>query len=166
MEDDTFKILLERGVEFFQRRELSRFLHRPDVDKAVDAKFEDPDDDGLYEKFIQDHTKFRLRMRKRKHDEIESSDMSANIQVTGCDEAGPASANGNTNAEPVKYGDVFTLGIEDARYALSSGENVTEIFLTNPWPANQLGRKPSFLTAWLSKDLGELLSKRGRPIDY
>ncbi|GJN66012.1 hypothetical protein PLICBS_000028, partial [Purpureocillium lilacinum] len=76
------------------------------------------------------------------------------------------SANGNTNAEPVKYGDVFTLGIEDARYALSSGENVTEIFLTNPWPANQLGRKPSFLTAWLSKDLGELLSKRGRPIDY
>lgn len=70
------------------------------------------------------------------------------------------------NTEPVKYGDVFALNIEDAQYAISSSENISEIFLTQPWKANKLGRKPSFLTAWLSEDLGRILARRARPIHY
>ena len=37
-----------------------------------------------------------------------------------------------------KYGDVFALSLEAARYALSCGEDVSEIFLTKPWTANAL----------------------------
>jgi hypothetical protein len=53
IEDIEFELLRIRGPEFFRRRELSRLLYRPDVDKAVDAMVEDPDDDGSYDKFIQ-----------------------------------------------------------------------------------------------------------------
>jgi hypothetical protein len=53
MDDEAFEILRERGAQFSRHRKLSPFLYRPDVDKAADAKLEDPDDDGLYEKFIQ-----------------------------------------------------------------------------------------------------------------
>ncbi len=53
MDDGEFETLKNRGVEFFHRGGLSRLLYRPDVDKAVNASFTDPDDDGSYEKFMQ-----------------------------------------------------------------------------------------------------------------
>ncbi|GAB1319490.1 hypothetical protein MFIFM68171_09700 [Madurella fahalii] len=167
MDDAEFEILQARGPEFFRRRELSHLLYRPDVDKAVDAKFENPDDDGAYDKFIQEHTTIRLQMRKRKYDDVGSGGAADN-QGAMRDKAGPSqsSAKEVSSTEPAKYGDVFGLSLEDAQYALSSGEKVTEIFLTNPWAANELGRKPSFLTAWLTEDWGELLSKRGKQIKY
>jgi hypothetical protein len=73
---------------------------------------------------------------------------------------------GEKSKEPVKYGDVFALSIDDARYALSSADSVSEIFLTQPWTANKLGGKPPFLTAWLSEDLGGVLARRAQPIHY
>jgi hypothetical protein len=54
VDNAEFEVLQNRGPEVFRRRELSRLLDRPDVDRAVDAMVEDPDDDGLYEKFIHD----------------------------------------------------------------------------------------------------------------
>ena len=54
MDNAEFEVLQNRGPELFRRRELSRLLYRTDVDRAVDAMVEDPDDNGLYEKFIQD----------------------------------------------------------------------------------------------------------------
>jgi hypothetical protein len=77
-----------------------------------------------------------------------------------------ASTTEKTNTESIKYGDVFALNIEDARYALSCDQNVTQIFVTNPKTANKIGDKSSFLTAWISEDLGELLSKRGQLVNY
>jgi hypothetical protein len=77
-----------------------------------------------------------------------------------------ASTTEETNTESVKYGDVFALNIEDARYALSCGQDVTEIFVTNPKTSNKIGDKSSFLTAWISEGLGELLSERGQPVNY
>lgn len=53
MDDAEFEFLRNRGPEFFRRRELSRLLYRPDVNRAVDDLIEDPDDDGSYDKFIQ-----------------------------------------------------------------------------------------------------------------
>jgi endo-alpha-1,4-polygalactosaminidase (GH114 family) len=54
VDNAEFEVLQNRGPELFRRRELSRLLYRTDVDRAVDAMVEDPDDDVLYEKFIQD----------------------------------------------------------------------------------------------------------------
>lgn len=53
MDDAEFEFLRNRGPEFFRRRELSRLLYRPDVNRAVDDMLGDPDDDGSYDKFIQ-----------------------------------------------------------------------------------------------------------------
>jgi hypothetical protein len=77
-----------------------------------------------------------------------------------------ASTTEKTNTESVKYGDVFALNIEDARYALSCGQSVTQIFVMNPKTANKIGDKSSFLTAWISEDLGKLLSERGQLVNY
>ncbi len=66
--------------------------------------------------------------------------------------------------KPAKYGTVFVLSLEDAQYALSSSEKVTEIFLTTPSTADELGRRPAFLTAWLTEDFGESLSIRGQQL--
>lgn len=110
--------------------------------------------------------------------------MPANNQIVACDKAEPsqgslrlltnsqrkliteAPTKKKTNTEPVKYGDVFALNIKDARYALSCDQNVTEIFVTNPKTPHKIGEKSSFLTAWISGDLGELLSTRGKPVNY
>ncbi|KAL2014980.1 hypothetical protein VTK56DRAFT_6638 [Thermocarpiscus australiensis] len=167
MDDAEFEILQTHGPEFVRRRELSRFLDRPDVDRAVNAIVENPDEDGSYEKFLQDHTAIRLQMRKRKYDDVES-DGAADNQVAMCDRAEPSqtSAKEEPRTEPAKYGDVFALSLEDAQYALSSSKNVTEIFLTKPLTPDELGRKPPFLTAWLTEDFGESLSKRGQQIKY
>lgn len=53
MDDMKFSILRSGAAEFVHRRGLPRLLYRTDVDKAVNAKFEDPDDDGSFEKFFQ-----------------------------------------------------------------------------------------------------------------
>ena len=53
MDDTEFEILQKRVAEFISRRNLSYLLYRPDVDKAVDAKLEDPEDDESFDKFMQ-----------------------------------------------------------------------------------------------------------------
>jgi hypothetical protein len=74
-------------------------------------------------------------------------------------EPGPVSTEEKTDKEAVKYGDVFALGIEEAREALSSSEHVMSVFLTKPCKANDLGEKQPYLTAWLSVPLGDQISK-------
>jgi hypothetical protein len=51
--DAEFEILEKRAAEFISHRNLSYLLYRPDVDKAVDSKLEDPEDDELFDKFMQ-----------------------------------------------------------------------------------------------------------------
>jgi hypothetical protein len=71
-----------------------------------------------------------------------------------------------------KYGDAFAVNIEDARYALSSDEDTGDIYLTNPKiennPENErsIKDKRSFLTAWISEEMGIYLGKRGRLLGY
>lgn len=104
MDDAAIDILQERGLEFIRHRELSRHLHRDDINKAVNAKLEDPDDDGLYEKFIQgiqdcleciprltepDHTAIRLQLRKRKHDDLDSGGGATHNHLASGGKAGP-----------------------------------------------------------------------------
>lgn len=48
-----FEILQKRAAEFISHRDLSQLLYRPDVDKAVDSKLEDPEDDEEFDKFLQ-----------------------------------------------------------------------------------------------------------------
>ncbi|KAG9228939.1 hypothetical protein BJ875DRAFT_216585 [Amylocarpus encephaloides] len=97
----------------------------------------------------------------------EVTETPANNQIAS-DKAEPsqASAKEMTNTKPVKYGDVYALNIEDARYALSSDQNVSDIWLTNPKAPHRIGQKSSFLTAWISEGLGEMLSKRGQQVHY
>ncbi|PVH92389.1 hypothetical protein DM02DRAFT_543749 [Periconia macrospinosa] len=51
--DAEFEILQKRAEEFIRHRNLSYLLYRPDVDKAVDSKLEDPEDDESFDKFMQ-----------------------------------------------------------------------------------------------------------------
>jgi hypothetical protein len=51
--DVDFEILQKRVAEFICHRNLSYLLYRPDVDKAVDSKLEDPEDDESFDKFMQ-----------------------------------------------------------------------------------------------------------------
>jgi hypothetical protein len=51
--DAELKILPKRIVEFICYRNISHLLYRPDVDRAVDSKLEDPEDDELIDKFMQ-----------------------------------------------------------------------------------------------------------------
>jgi hypothetical protein len=51
--DAEFEILQRRTEEFICHRNLSYLLYRPDVDKAVDSKLEDPEDDESFDKFMQ-----------------------------------------------------------------------------------------------------------------
>ena len=53
MEDAKFALLQSHSVEYMHSRKLSHLLYRPDVDKAVDAKLEDPDDESSFDKFMQ-----------------------------------------------------------------------------------------------------------------
>jgi hypothetical protein len=50
--DAEFEILQNCVEEFIYYRNLSYLLYCPDVDKAVDSKLEDPEDDDLFDKFI------------------------------------------------------------------------------------------------------------------
>jgi hypothetical protein len=71
-----------------------------------------------------------------------------------------------------KYGDVFAVNIEDARYALASNEDIGDIYLTNskieqnPEIECNIKDKKSFLTAWISEEMGIQLGKRGRLLGY
>lgn len=53
MGDTEFEVLQKRVVDFISHRNLSYLLYRPDVDKAVDSKLEDPEDDELFDVFMQ-----------------------------------------------------------------------------------------------------------------
>ena len=53
LSDAEFEILQKCIVKFINHHNLSHLLYRPDVDKAVDAKFEDPEDADSFKKFIQ-----------------------------------------------------------------------------------------------------------------
>jgi hypothetical protein len=53
MDEPKFKLILTHAAEFLHRRKLSILLYRPDVDRAVDAKFEDPDDQESFEEFLK-----------------------------------------------------------------------------------------------------------------
>jgi hypothetical protein len=61
-----------------------------------------------------------------------------------------------------KYGDVFELSMEDARFAISFDEHVGSIYLTNPKNGWKPGDRHSFLTAWISGEMGADLGKRGK----
>jgi len=64
-----------------------------------------------------------------------------------------------------RYGDVYRLVFADLTFALASGEEFVDIFITNPETKNKLGQRPGFLTVWISEHLGQSLSKRGRLVD-
>ena len=51
--DLEFEILHKRVIDFMCRRNLSGLLYRSDVDKAINAKLEDPNDDESFDKFMQ-----------------------------------------------------------------------------------------------------------------
>lgn len=51
--DAEFEILHKRAEEFIYHRNLSYLFYRPDVDKAIDSKLEDPEDDESFDKFMQ-----------------------------------------------------------------------------------------------------------------
>ena len=53
LSDAEFEILQKHTEEFIRHRNLSYLFYRPDVDKAVDAKLEDPEDDESFKKFMQ-----------------------------------------------------------------------------------------------------------------
>jgi hypothetical protein len=51
--DTELEILQKRGTEFIRYRNLSHLLYRPDVDKAVDAPLKDPEDEEVFDNFMQ-----------------------------------------------------------------------------------------------------------------
>jgi hypothetical protein len=53
---------------------------------------------------------------------------------------------------------VFEINKDDARYAMSSGQDqdIQSIFLTGA----------AFLTVWVSEEMGKYLGERGRKLDY
>ncbi|KGQ02605.1 hypothetical protein BBAD15_g12189 [Beauveria bassiana D1-5] len=61
-------------------------------------------------------------------------------------------------------GGVFIVHKEDVRYALSLDQHVWEIWLTNPEQRYNTydGMKRSFLTLWVSEEMGEELGRRGK----
>lgn len=58
------------------------------------------------------------------------------------------------------------MPVEDARFALAFDEHVGSIYLTNPKKERKAGDKDSFLTAWISGELGKDLGKRGKLLNY
>lgn len=63
-------------------------------------------------------------------------------------------------------GDCFIVGKDDARYALSLDGHVGEIWLTNPEKKYNAydNKKRSFLTLWLSEEMGDELGRRSKPM--
>lgn len=47
-----FAFLVENVADFVQRRHLSQYLYRDDIDKAVNSKL-DPEDDDLFKEFLK-----------------------------------------------------------------------------------------------------------------
>ena len=56
------------------------------------------------------------------------------------------------------------VGKDDAQYAVS---HAGEVWLTNPGEGYKAydGKKRSFLTLWLSEEMGEELARRSKPMD-
>jgi len=163
LNDAEFDILKRRAADFLRHRNLSRALYRPDIDKAVDSTFEDPEDEGLYRNFMQVHTARRLEfsIRKRKHDEFLETPATATSLPEETEPPKP-----KEKLDQAKYGDVFAISVEDARFALSFDEHIGSIYLTNPKNGRKPGDKDSFLTAWISGELGTDLGKRGKLLGY
>ncbi|EFY94594.1 hypothetical protein X797_011322 [Metarhizium robertsii] len=129
----------------------------------------------VFLKAIDDPLRKPVQQRKRRRTEDESEqrnpvhgresvNRSVNSQVAEGGKAWPSQAamRKKTNTESASQGDVFALTIEDARYALSYDEGVRSIFLTNPI----LKTESSFLTAWVSQEMGTYLGERGKKLDY
>ncbi|KFY30326.1 hypothetical protein V494_08189 [Pseudogymnoascus sp. VKM F-4513 (FW-928)] len=146
--DVEFGILQKCLAEFISYRNLSHLLYRPDVDKAVDSKLEDPDDDGSYDKFMQSHTARRLSTRKRKYDAIASPNEAAqapmeekvDTNLSNDDKTEPSQASAKTKTNTYD-GDAFI-----SKYN-ANDEN-----------------KRSFLTLWVSEAMGKELGKRSKPM--
>jgi hypothetical protein len=64
-------------------------------------------------------------------------------------------------------GNVFIVSKDDTQYAVSNPDHVGEIWLTNPGGDYKAynGTKMSFLTLWLSEEMGEELARRSKPMD-
>lgn len=60
MDDEKFELVRIHTADFMLRRQLSSLLYRPDVDKAVDAEVEEPDDQELLDEFIKSRKPFSL----------------------------------------------------------------------------------------------------------
>ncbi|KIW38198.1 uncharacterized protein PV06_10144 [Exophiala oligosperma] len=162
--DAEFEILQKRAEEFICHRNLSYLLYRPDVDKAIDSKLEDPEDDESFDKFMQSHTARRLSIRKRKYDAIASPN-----------EAAQAPTEKKTNTNTNEYdGDAFIVDRHHAREALDldDDEHLGEVWLTirkkvhgaiNENISFLEKKRRAFITIWMSEVLGEELGKRSRP---
>lgn len=61
-------------------------------------------------------------------------------------------------------GNAFIVSIDDTQYAMSVVGHVGEIWLTTPGGDYKAydGKKRSFLTLWLSEEMGEELARRGK----
>ncbi|CZS94284.1 uncharacterized protein RCO7_10332 [Rhynchosporium graminicola] len=127
-----FEILQERTEEFIHHRNLSCLLYRPDVDKAVDSRLEDPEDDESFDKFMQTYTARRLSTRKRKYDAILLPDEAAQAPTEKYanrteDDNGTEPSQTSAKKKTNTYaGDTFIVDIEDARYALSFDDHIGE----------------------------------------
>ncbi|KID66216.1 hypothetical protein MBR_09427, partial [Metarhizium brunneum ARSEF 3297] len=177
MEHEKFELVRTLAAEFMLNRQLSPLLYRPDVDKAVDAVVEEPDDQESYDAFMKEHTSRRLLTRKRKYNAFASPNEDHqggynggrtidNIDAPANSELHDAANQGTTErATSNKYkGGVFIVRKEDARYAMSLDQHIWEIWLTNPEQRYNTydGKKRSFLTLWVSEEMGKELGKRGK----
>ncbi|KJK73843.1 hypothetical protein H634G_10874 [Metarhizium anisopliae BRIP 53293] len=159
MEHEKFELVRTLAAEFMLNRQLSPLLYRPDVDKAVDAVVEEPDDqESKYNAFAspnEDHQGGYNGGRT-----IDNIDAPANSELHD------AANQGTTErATSNKYkGGVFIVRKEDARYAMSLDQHIWEIWLTNPEQRYNTydGKKRSFLTLWVSEEMGKELGKRGK----
>jgi len=76
------------------------------------------------------------------------------------------------NTELEKYGDTFAVEVGDTQHALSSDKDIGDIYLTNPKIEQNpeiernIKDKKSFLTAWISKEMGIYLGEQGRLLGY
>lgn len=135
-------------------------LSSPALDLLA-REYEIPSENNLQ----PDHFAERPGKRMRSEGSQESSNNPRNEAAEG-----PTKTTINTELE--KYGDAFAVNIDDARYALSSDEDIGDIYLTNPKieqnPENErsVKDKKSFLTAWISEEMGIYLGKRGRLLGY
>lgn len=74
------------------------------------------------------------------------------------------SVDGEEAATNSYEGNAFIVSKDDTQYAMSVVGHVGEIWLTNPGDDYKAydGKKRSFLTLWLSEEMGEELTRRSK----